>query len=110
MVKPTLWWKPSGLCHLDAPRGVRSGYGASIRATNVEAHQSAAARVTGTSVRMDQGAIGLVHANEVHLEQGAIGAVAADEVEFHGGFAYLVLARRVSGQVTVLLDWRAAAA
>ncbi len=83
---------------------------ASIRATNVEAHQSAAARVTGSTVNLSQGASGFVRGTDVHMEQGAVGAVAADHVEFHDGFAFLVVARRVSGQVTVLLDWRGVAA
>jgi hypothetical protein len=37
---------------------------------------------------------------------GAVGAIAADHVEAHGGFTFLMVARRVSGDVTVLLDWR----
>jgi hypothetical protein len=46
----------------------------------------------------------------VVTSEGAVGAVAADHVEMNSGFAFLVLARRVSGDVTVLLDWRAAIA
>jgi hypothetical protein len=83
---------------------------ASIRATRVEASQSAAARVTASSVTMNQGAIGFVRGADVHMDQGAVGAVAAEHAEFSGGFAFLVLARRVSGQVNVLLDWRGVAA
>jgi len=83
---------------------------ASIRATTVEATQSAAARVTASSVTMSQGASGFVRGTDVRLEQGAVGAVAAEHVEFQDGFALLVVARKVSGQVTVLLDWRGVAA
>jgi hypothetical protein len=83
---------------------------ADIRANTVEAHQSAAARVNAASVSLSQGASGLVRGGEVRIEQAAVGALAADHVEFRDGFALLVLARRVSGQVTVLLDWRGLAA
>ena len=79
---------------------------AEIRAHTVEAHQSAAARVNAGSVSLSQGASGFVRGGDVHIEQAAVGAVAADHVEIREGFALLMLARRVSGDVTVLLDWR----
>ena len=79
---------------------------ADIQANTVEAHQSAAARVTAGSVNMSQGASGFVRGAEVHIEQGAVGAVAAEHVELREGFTLLVLARRVSGEATILLDWR----
>ena len=83
---------------------------ADIRATTVEAHQSAAARVTAGSVSLSQGASGFVRGGEVHIEQAAVGALAGDHVEFREGFAMLVIARRASGHVTVLFDWRGLAA
>jgi hypothetical protein len=83
---------------------------ASIRATSVEANQSAAARVTASTITLSQGASGLVRGTDVHVDQGAVGAVAAEHAEFTDGFVFLVVARRVSGQVTVLLDWRGVAA
>ncbi len=80
---------------------------ASIRATTVDAQQSAVGRMSGSSITMRQGATGLVRGTDVRLEQGAVAAIAADHVELRDGFAFLVVARRISGNVTVLLDWRA---
>ena len=81
-----------------------------VRGDRIEASQSAIGRVRAHEVRADQGALGLVKARSVVNTEGAIGAVAADQVETNGGFAFLMIARRVSGDVTVLLDWRAAIA
>ena len=71
---------------------------------------SAAGKVTGSTVHLEQGAGGFVRGTTVRVQDSALGALAADQVEFRDGFAFLVLARRVSGQVTVLLDWRGVAA
>lgn len=83
---------------------------ADIRARTVEMHQSAAGDVTGSTVHLQQGAVGFVRGATVHVESGAVGAVAAEHAEMTNGFALLVVARRVSGQVVVLLDWRGMAA
>jgi hypothetical protein len=81
-----------------------------VRAHRVEASQSAIGRLAAHEVRSDQGAMGLVRAERVVTSEGAVGAVAADHVETNGGFTFLMVARKVSGDVTVLLDWRSAAA
>lgn len=83
---------------------------ADIRARTVEMHQSAAGDVMGSTVHLQQGAAGFVRGTTVHVESGAVGAVAAEHAELRNGFALLVVARRVSGQPVVLLDWRGMAA
>ena len=94
----------------DAPVDLTQVQTGDVHAHRVDSSQSALGRVMAHEVHSEQGAMGLVRARSVVTSDGAIGAIAADEVEMHGGFAFLVLARRVSGDVTVLLDWRAASA
>ncbi len=79
-----------------------------VRADRVESSQSAIGQVVAHEVHSEQGAMGLVRARSVMSSEGAVGAIAADHVQTHGGFTFLMVARRVSGDVTVLLDWRAA--
>lgn len=81
-----------------------------VRGDHIEASQSAIGSLVAREVRSDQGAMGLVRARSVVTTEGAVGALAAETVETHGGFAFLVIARRVTGDVTVLLDWRSAVA
>ena len=78
-----------------------------IRAQTVHMNQSAAGSVMGSTIHLQQGASGFVRGTTVEVQEGVVGAVAADQVEFRDGFALLIVARRVSGQTTVLLDWRA---
>ena len=68
--------------------------------------QSSTADVRAQTVHLGQSAAGFVRGTTVQVGESAVGAVAADRVEFQDGFAMLVVARRVSGHVTVLLDWR----
>ena len=79
-----------------------------VRADRVDSNQSAIGQVVAHEVHSEQGALGLVRARSVVTSEGAVGAIAADRVETQGGFTFLMVARRVSGDVTVLLDWRAA--
>jgi hypothetical protein len=81
-----------------------------VHAQRVEATQSAIGRLAASDVRASQGAMGLVRGRSVELVEGAAGASAAERVEVRGGFAFLMVARHVSGDVRVLLDWRSAAA
>jgi hypothetical protein len=100
---------------LDAPPQSDSvtldnGSTSSVRATHVEATQAALGRVLARDVHADQGAIGFARADRVEVSEGAVGAIYADQVETRDGFVLLMIAKRVTGDVTVLLDWRAAAA
>lgn len=81
-----------------------------LRASHVEVSESAIGRAVAHDVQLHQGAMGFVRGRSVVTRESAVGAVAAERVETHGGFAFLLLARRVSGDVTVLFDWRAVAA
>jgi hypothetical protein len=94
----------------DTPTRLVSTQANEVRAQRVEASQSAIGRAVAREIRSDQGALGFVRADSVVADAGAVGAIAANRVEMHGGFAFLVLTRRLSGDVTVLLDWRSAAA
>lgn len=100
---------------IDAPpapatTSLDSSQAGEVRVRRMDATQSAVGRAVTSELHSSQGAIGLVRARSVVSEEGAIGAVAAEQVETRGGFAFLVVARRVSGDVTVLLDWRGAVA
>jgi hypothetical protein len=91
----------------DVPVALAEAQASHVRADRVESNQSAIGQVVAHEVHSEQGAMGLVRARSVVSSEGATGAIAADHVETHGGFAVVMLARRVSGDVTVLLDWRA---
>jgi hypothetical protein len=91
-----------------APVALAEAQASHVRADHVESSQSAIGQVVAHEVHSEQGAMGLVRARSVVSSEGAAGAIAASHVETHGGFAFLMVARRVSGDVTVLLDWRAA--
>ncbi len=96
---------------IDAPpdppsTSLGSTQAAEVRARSVEATQSAVGRAVAHDVRIDQGALGLARARSVVTNESAIGVVAAGHVETRGGISFLVLARRWTGDATVLLDWR----
>ena len=63
----------------------------------------------GDEVRVTQGAVGTVLARDVRIEQAVVRTVVANNVRFERttGVLFLV-ARRVEGNVRVLLDWRGA--
>lgn len=89
-----------------SPTRLASTTAAEVRAHRVDATQSAISRVVAREVRLGQGALGFLRGRSVVTTDSAVGAIAAEHVETHGGVAFLVLARRVTGDVTVLLDWR----
>jgi hypothetical protein len=65
----------------------------------------------GGEVRVTQGAVGSVLAREVRIEQAAVRTIVANNVRFERTTGVLILlARKVEGDVRVLLDWRGAAA
>ncbi len=60
---------------------------------------------------MTQGAVGSVLARDVQIEQAVVRTVVANNVRFERTTGVLLLlARRVEGDVRVLLDWRGAVA
>src|SRR5258706_3639641 len=114
--------------------------GTSLDGERVELRLSAIGMVDATDVSFAQGALGAARADTVKVEQGAIGAALADRVQVSRGYArsivarqfqtqspaarvivaadakaertaiMFLVARRVAGDVRVLLDWRGAIA
>jgi hypothetical protein len=114
--------------------------GTSFGAEQVEVRQSAVGRVEAAQVTVDQGAIGLARAEHLKVERGAIGAALGEQVEVSRSYARTIVARqvqmdraaarvviaadvrtnqtavmflvarKVAGEVRVLLDWRGALA
>lgn len=114
--------------------------GASLAAESVDLHRSAVGRVEAARIGVTQGAIGAARAESVTVEQGAVGAALGQHVEVSRGYARSILARqvqmdraaarvviaadvrtnqtavmflvarKVSGDVRVLFDWRGALA
>lgn len=114
--------------------------GASLAAEQVEVRLSAVGRVESDSLTVAQGAVGAARVGTLTVEQGAVGAVLADRAEVSRGYArsivarqvqldrgaarvvvaadvnahqsavMFLIARRVSGEVRVLFDWRGALA
>ena len=106
----------------------------------VELRLSAVGMVDAADVQFAQGALGAARADTISVDQGAVGAALADRVEVSRGYARSILARqvqldraaarvivaaddkaertavmflvarKVTGDVRVLLDWRGALA
>jgi hypothetical protein len=114
--------------------------GTSIAADHVDVSRAAVGRVDSSELSVHQGAVGAARADRIQIGQGALGAALAGEVEVERGYVRtviarevsmeqtfarsvvagevaarqsivgLLLARRVEGDVRVLLDWRGALA
>jgi hypothetical protein len=97
---------------------------ADVRADQVEIVQGGANRVDARTVTISQGGAGIVRATEVSVSQGGIGLASAERVSLEEGSSVvavaagtanlgegsnvmLLIARRASGDVRPLLDWRA---
>lgn len=121
-----------------APEVVEDG--ASMETDHAEIRLGAVGRVHSEQVSVHQGAIGMARSDQVSVERGAVGAAMANHVELSRGYARSILARqvqldraaarvviaadvrasqtaimflvarRVSGEVKVLFDWRGALA
>jgi hypothetical protein len=106
----------------------------------VEIRRRAVGRIDSARISVEQGAVGAVRADHLSVDRGAVGAVMADQVEVSRGYARSILARqvqldrgaariviaadvharqstamflvarRVSGDMRVLFDWRGALA
>ena len=111
-----------------------------IEADRVELRLSAVGMVDAGDIQFAQGALGAARAENVSVQQGALGAALADRVDVSQGYArsivarqvqldsaaarmvvaadvkvqrsaiMVLIARRVSGDVRVLVDWRGALA
>lgn len=114
--------------------------GSSLEAEAVALRLSAVGRVEGSQITIDTGAVGAVRAEHLTVDRGAVGVVMADRVEVSRGYARSILARqvqldrgaarvviaadvrasqsavvfliarRVSGEMRVIFDWRGALA
>lgn len=114
--------------------------GDALVAEAVDVHLGAVGRVESGSVSVHQGAIGAARTDTLTVDRGAVGAAMAGQVEVSRGYARSILARqvqldraaarvviaadvrasqtavmflvarRVSGDVKVLFDWRGALA
>lgn len=81
------------------------------RAGTVSVSQGALGGALADSVTVSQGGVGTVIAREARVEQAVIGRLIAQEVRVERPSAVVfMLAQRVSGDVRVLFDWRAALA
>jgi hypothetical protein len=114
--------------------------GASLGAERVELRMTGVGRVEASQVAVSQGAVGAIRADHVVVDRGMVGGALAERVEVSRGYARSViarqvqldraaarvviaaevttrqtavvflLARRVSGEMRVLFDWRGALA
>lgn len=114
--------------------------GASLDAEHVSIRQGAVGRVEAAQVAVAQGAVGAVRAEHLTVDKGAVGVALGEQVEVSRGYARSIIARqvqldrsaarvviaadvrtnqtavmflvarKVAGDVRVLLDWRGALA
>jgi hypothetical protein len=81
------------------------------RAGTVSVSQGALGGALADNVTVSQGGVGTLIAREAHVEQAVVGRLIAQEVRVERPSAVVfMLAQRVSGDVRVLFDWRAALA
>jgi hypothetical protein len=81
------------------------------RADRVSVLMGGVGAVMGREVSISQGGVGSILAQQANVDQAVVRTLVAQEVEFRKPSGVLVLiAQRVSGDVRVLLDWRAALA
>lgn len=98
----------------------------SIDGERVEVTQGAAGVLKGTEVSLNQSMTGIAAADEVSvnfsfspvsisrdqstINHSAVGLLAAREIRSDNTSAFLVMANKVEGNVTTLLDWRSSLA
>jgi hypothetical protein len=81
------------------------------RAEHVSVSQGAIGGALADTVSVSQGAAGTVIAREARIEQSVVGRLIAQDVRFERPSAVVfMLAQRVSGDIKVLFDWKAALA
>ncbi len=104
--------RQGGISRVDARDVAVSMGGIAIaRADRVSADMSAVALSVSGEARVSQSFVRTMFARDVTLDQGAVWSLAAGRVTFRrSGFAGVVIARRVDGDVRVLMDWRGAIA
>ena len=108
------------------PMSVERGAVGRADATSLEVHQGAIGGTRAESVTVAQGAVGLAVAGEVQVRQGVVGTLVAGSSRVEQSFVRtlvagevrleratgvgVLLARKVVGDVKVVLDWRGALA
>lgn len=99
--------------HVRAERvEINQGGANTIEATTVSLQQAGAARVRAHEMTVAQSGVVAARTDSLRLGAGANGlAVVADEATIEpGASVFVLIARRASGDVRPVLDWRAAAA
>lgn len=104
--------RQGGIGRLEADEvAVSQGGIGAARADHVSVELGGIGAVLAGEVRVTQGIVNNVAARDVAIEQSFIRSVIANRVTFgRTTGAFLVVARRVDGEVRTLLDWRGAAA
>jgi len=121
-----LAWPDPGASRAVTPMTVTQGAVGRAEATTLDVHQGAVGAVRADTVTMEQGALGLGVAGEVtvrqgvarsilagtaHVEQSFVRTLIAGEVRVEKATGVgILLARKVVGDVKVILDWRGALA
>jgi hypothetical protein len=99
--------------HVKAERvEISQGGAGSIEATTVSLQQAGAGRVRAREMSVAQGGVAVARTDNLRLEAGSSGfAVVADEVAIApGASVFMLFARRSTGDVRPVLDWRTAVA
>jgi hypothetical protein len=89
---------------------LNQGGAGAVTGGNVSIVQGGASRVHGKSVSVNQGGAMVIRGDRVTVEQGGALAFIANRIEARDAGAMFLIARQVSGDVRVLVDWRAVAA
>jgi len=87
---------------------VSQGVVGAARADRISIEMGGLGAAMGGEVSITQGGAGSILGQRVTIDQAVVRTLVAQEVEFRGpGAALVLIAQRVSGDVRVLLDWRA---
>ena len=101
-----------GITRVDAKDvAVNLGGIAIARADRISAEMSGVGLAVSGEARVNQSFVRTMFARDVTIDQGAVWNLAAARVTFRRqGFAGVVIARQVDGDVRTLMDWRGALA
>jgi hypothetical protein len=121
-----LAWPGPDASPATGPVVVNQGAVGRAEATSLEVHQGAVGAARADTITIDQGALGLTAAGEVNVRQGVVGSILAGSARVEQSFVRtlvagevrieratgvgILFARKVVGDVKVILDWRGALA
>lgn len=101
-----------GALSIDGERiEITQGASAIIRGTEINLNQSISLLSVGNNASLNSSFSPMVLSRDhATVERSAVGIIGAQEIKAENASSFLMIASRVEGQVTTLLDWKSALA